>query len=68
MAVKTAEIDSRAIERPIWNALPGVELLCWFFIDGYLLVFGYWAMFVICHLFPEIRDEVPENFSRGLNS
>ena len=62
MGSKTAEIDSRAIERAIWNALPRVELFCWFFIDGYLLVFGYWAMFVICHLFPEIRDEVPENF------
>jgi hypothetical protein len=23
-------------------------------------------MFVVRHLFPEIRDEVPENFSRGL--
>jgi len=24
-------------------------------------------MFVIRHLFPEIRDEVPENFSERLN-
>jgi hypothetical protein len=29
-------------------------------------MFSFWfpfrEMFVICHLFPEIRDEVPENF------
>ena len=34
------------------------------FIDVFLLVFGFpfRVMFVIRHLFPEIRDEVPENF------
>jgi hypothetical protein len=39
------------------------------FIDVFLLVFGFpfRVMFVIRHQFPEIRDEVPENFSRGLN-
>jgi hypothetical protein len=35
------------------------------------LLFGFWfpfrVMFVICHLFPEIRDEVPENVSERLN-
>src|SRR4029077_2547220 len=65
-AVKTAEIDSKAIERATCSVLPLVELFCCFFIDVFLLVFGCWAMFVVRHLFPETRDEVPENFSRGL--
>src|SRR4029077_1753642 len=68
-AGKTTEIDSRAIERATWSAEPRVKLFCCFFIAVFHLVFGFpfRVMFVVRHLFPEIRDEVPENFSRGLN-
>ena len=65
-ASKTAEIDSRAIERATWSAQPRVKLFCCFFIDVFLWFFGCWAMFVICHLFPKIPDEVPEKFSKRL--
>ena len=40
-ASKTAEIDSRAIERATGSAQPRVELFCCFFIDVFLLVFGF---------------------------
>ena len=63
-ASKTAEIDSRAIERATWSALPRVKLFCCFFIDVFHLNSGFpfRVIFVLRHLFPEIRDEVPENF------
>jgi len=40
-ASKTAEIDSRAIERATGSAQPRVELFCCFFIDVFLSVFGF---------------------------
>src|SRR2546423_5852561 len=61
-ASKTAKIDSSAIERAIWSAQPRVKLFCCFFMDVFLLVLVVRIMFVIRHLFPEIRDEVPEKF------
>jgi hypothetical protein len=68
-AIKTTGIDSRAIEKATTSAQTRVELFCCFFIDVFLFVFGFpfRVMFVIRHLFPEIRDEVPENFSKGRN-
>jgi hypothetical protein len=38
------------------------------FIDIFLCIFGFCVwMFAIRYLFPEIRDEVPENVSKRLN-
>ena len=44
------------------------NLLRFRFIDVFILVLGFpfRVMFVVRHLFPEIRDEVPENFSERL--
>jgi hypothetical protein len=32
------------------------------FIGVFIVLFSFRVVFVIRHLFPEIRDEVPENF------
>jgi hypothetical protein len=40
------------------------EVLIGVFISIIVSLFGFWfVVFVICYLFPKIRDEVPENSS-----
>src|SRR5438067_13903570 len=50
-ASKTAEIDSRAIERATCSAQPRIELFCCFFIDVFPLVFGFFSCDILGNAF-----------------
>jgi len=53
---------------PKWFRSRRNEVLICVFMGVLVPLFGFWfVMFVVRHLFPEIRDEVPEKLSRRPN-